>query len=62
MNRIEARFEKLRSEGKKGFVVYIGAGDPNLEKTRELAVAFDREGSMLWSWGCRSAIRWRMGW
>src|SRR5687767_10360611 len=44
MNRIEARFQKLRAEGKKGFVVYIGAGDPNLEKTRELAVAFDREG------------------
>jgi tryptophan synthase alpha chain len=44
MNRIEARFAKLRAEGKKGFVVYIGAGDPNLEKTRELAVAFDREG------------------
>lgn len=44
MNRIEGRFAKLKAAGKKGFVVYIGAGDPNLEKTRELAVAFDREG------------------
>jgi tryptophan synthase alpha chain len=44
MNRIEARFRKLRETGKKGFVVYIGAGDPNLERTRELALAFDREG------------------
>ena len=44
MNRIEARFARLRREGKKGFVVYIGAGDPNLETTRELALAFDRVG------------------
>src|SRR3954468_11489088 len=44
MNRIEARFQQLRAAGRKGFVVYIGAGDPNLEKTRELALAFDREG------------------
>jgi len=44
MNRIEARFQQLRTEGKKGFVVYIGAGDPNLERTRELVLAFDREG------------------
>src|SRR3954471_7575284 len=44
MNRIEARFKQLKAEGKKGFVVYIGAGDPNLERTRELVVAFDREG------------------
>src|SRR5438034_7982282 len=44
MNRIEARFARLRREGKKGFVVYIGAGDPNLEATRQLALAFDRIG------------------
>lgn len=44
MNRIEARFKELRASRKKGFVVYIGAGDPNLDKTRELTLAFDREG------------------
>lgn len=44
MNRITERFEKLRREGKKGFIVYIGAGDPNLEATRELALAFDKAG------------------
>ena len=44
MNRIEARFKELRASKKKGFVVYIGAGDPNLDKTRELTLAFDREG------------------
>ena len=44
MNRIEERFARLRRDGQKGFIVYIGAGDPNLAATRELAVAFDRAG------------------
>src|SRR5215475_7060440 len=44
MNRIEERFARLKSEGKKGFIVYIGAGDPNLEATRQLGLAFDRAG------------------
>src|SRR6202167_2196854 len=44
MNRIVERFARLKREGKKGFVVYIGAGDPNLAATRELALAFDRAG------------------
>jgi tryptophan synthase alpha chain len=44
MNRIEERFARLKREGKKGFIVYIGAGDPNLTATRELALAFDQAG------------------
>jgi tryptophan synthase alpha chain len=44
MNRIEARFESLRKAGRKGFVVYIGAGDPELEATRKLAISFDKLG------------------
>src|SRR6478672_11460548 len=44
MNRIEARFDSLKKAARKGFVVYIGAGDPNLEGTRKLAVAFDKLG------------------
>jgi tryptophan synthase alpha chain len=44
MNRIVAKFAALKSAGKKGLVVYIGAGDPNLAATRELALAFDRVG------------------
>src|SRR5207244_6050142 len=44
MNRIVERFAWLKKAGKKGFVVYIGAGDPNLEATRQLALAFDRAG------------------
>jgi len=44
MNRITERFERLKRERKKGFVVYIGAGDPTLAATRDLAFAFDRIG------------------
>jgi tryptophan synthase alpha chain len=44
MNRIEERFAQLKRTGKKGLVAYIGAGDPNLEATRRLALAFDRAG------------------
>ena len=44
MNRIEERFEQLRRDRKKGFIVYIGAGDPNLAATRELALVFDKSG------------------
>lgn len=44
MNRIVDRFAQLKCSGKKGLVVYIGAGDPNLEATRQLALAFDQAG------------------
>ena len=44
MNRIEECFARLKRDGKKGFIVYIGAGDPNLVATRELALAFDKAG------------------
>jgi tryptophan synthase alpha chain len=44
MNRIVEKFAQLKQAGKKAFVVYIGAGDPNLEATRQLALAFDHAG------------------
>ena len=44
MNRIVEKFAQLKRAGQKGFVVYIGAGDPNLEVTRQLALAFDQAG------------------
>ena len=28
MNRIVEKFNQLKKSGKKGFIVYIGAGDP----------------------------------
>jgi len=44
MNRIVERFGRLKREGKKGLIAYIGAGDPDLETTRRLAFAFDHAG------------------
>lgn len=44
MNRIVERFAALKKKAQKGFIVYIGAGDPNLEATKQLALSFDRIG------------------
>jgi tryptophan synthase alpha chain len=44
MNRIVEKFAQLKRAGKKGFIVYVGAGDPNLQATRKLALAFDKSG------------------
>ena len=44
MNRITQRFALLQAGQRKGFVAYIGAGDPHLEATRQLALALDQAG------------------
>lgn len=44
MNRIVERFAWLKREGGKGFIAYIGAGDPDLQTTRDLALSFDKLG------------------
>jgi tryptophan synthase alpha chain len=44
MNRIVEKFNQLKKTNKKGFIVYIGAGDPNLTTTHKLALAFDEAG------------------
>jgi tryptophan synthase alpha chain len=44
MNRIVERFARLNRQRQRGFIVYLGAGDPNLEATRQLALAFDKLG------------------
>jgi tryptophan synthase alpha chain len=44
VNRIVERFAALHAAGRKGLVIYIGAGDPDLETTRRLARAFDHVG------------------
>jgi len=45
MNRIDQRFADLRASGKKAFVAYICAGDPTLEKTREIVLALEKAGA-----------------
>ncbi len=42
--RIEALFERLRGEGRTGFIGYITAGDPTPEHTPRLAAALERGG------------------
>jgi tryptophan synthase alpha chain len=44
MNRIVEKFIGLKKAGQKGLIVYIGAGDPDLDATRRLALAFDKAG------------------
>ena len=36
MNRIDTRFATLRRQGRKAFVAYIMAGDPDMEKSTEI--------------------------
>lgn len=43
-NRIDAKFQQIRAEGRAGFIAYICGGDPSLDATRDLVVAFDAVG------------------
>jgi tryptophan synthase alpha chain len=44
MGRIEKKFNVLKTKGEKALVVYLTAGDPNLEKTKEIVMALDQAG------------------
>ena len=44
MGRIEERFMALKKEGRKAFVVYLTAGDPDLEATANLIPALEAAG------------------
>ena len=46
-NRIDRCFARLRSEKRKGFIAYICAGDPSLQKTIDIACALERAGADL---------------
>ncbi|HEX8312944.1 MAG TPA: tryptophan synthase subunit alpha [Chthoniobacteraceae bacterium] len=43
-NRIDQKFDTLRTTGGKALIAYISAGDPSLEATRELALGFEAAG------------------
>jgi len=45
MTRITEKFERLRSEGRKAFIPYITAGDPDLETTESLLLALADAGA-----------------
>jgi tryptophan synthase alpha chain len=44
-NRIEAAFERLRAAGKKAFIPYIMAGDPDLDTTVERVMLLESLGA-----------------
>jgi len=45
MTRIENKFAQLKSEGRKGFIPYITAGDPSLDVTHDLILALEKTGA-----------------
>lgn len=47
MGRIENAFNSLKREGKKGFIPFITAGDPDLQTTEELLVVLSQSGATL---------------
>ena len=44
-NRIDATFERLRSDGKKAFVAYVSAGDPDMERSLGILRALAEAGA-----------------
>ena len=47
MGRIEDAFKTLKQQGKKGFIPFITAGDPDLATTEELLVVLANSGATL---------------
>jgi len=44
-SRIEKTFKRLKKHGKKAFIPYIMAGDPSLEKTKDIVFLFEECGA-----------------
>ena len=47
MGRIEDAFTKLKQEGKKGFIPFITAGDPDLATTEQLLITLANSGATI---------------
>ena len=45
MNRIDARFNRLKERGETAFIPYITAGDPTLDRTEALVYALEEAGA-----------------
>jgi len=45
VNRIEKLFKKLKAQNKKAFIPYVMAGDPSIEKTKEIVLMFEECGA-----------------
>ncbi len=44
-NRLDACFQQLRATGKRAFVAYVCAGDPDLERTIDIVLALEKAGA-----------------
>ena len=44
MNRIDQKFEDLRSQKRKAFIAFITAGDPDLKTTKKLVLGLEEAG------------------
>jgi tryptophan synthase alpha chain len=47
MTRIESKFKQLKREGRKAFIPYITAGDPDLETTARIILELEQRGADL---------------
>lgn len=47
MSRISDTFQALKRDGRRGFIPFITAGDPDLESTRDLVIELARVGATL---------------
>jgi len=45
MTRIGETFKKLKRKGEKAFIPYIMAGDPSLERTKDIVLLFEESGA-----------------
>lgn len=45
ISKIEKTFKKLKKEGRKAFIPYIMAGDPSLDKTKEVVLLLEECGA-----------------
>jgi tryptophan synthase alpha chain len=45
MSRISKTFENLKATGRRGFIPFVSAGDPDLTTSRDIVLALAREGA-----------------
>lgn len=45
MGRIEAKFNRLKKAGRKAFIPYLTAGDPDLQATARMILALEKNGA-----------------
>ncbi len=45
MNRITAKFDLLRADGRKGFIPFVSAGDPDVETSKQIVLTLAESGA-----------------